>query len=136
MLTASPITRQTVGKTFSITISTLGVGAILQLGIIGWAFATRPPDVVAKFPSMEVPAVARLSTTPPALSQPDLNADPLEDQPSKVTASDPRKPTPVPQRPAMAEPANRFEEVILQGRQSVELTATRLGRTRSAARLA
>jgi hypothetical protein len=38
---ASPITRQTVGRTFITSISILGVGALLQLGAIGWVFYSR-----------------------------------------------------------------------------------------------
>src|SRR5271156_989295 len=41
MLTVSPITRQTVGKTFTMAISILGVGAVLQLAAVCWAFAVR-----------------------------------------------------------------------------------------------
>ena len=37
----SPITRQTVGKTFTTAISILGVGAMVQLGAIGWIFYSR-----------------------------------------------------------------------------------------------
>jgi hypothetical protein len=47
---ASPITRQTVGKTFIVGISVLGIGALLQLGAVGWLFFTRfrtTPDIVS-----------------------------------------------------------------------------------------
>jgi len=121
MLTASPITRQTVGKTFTIAISALGVGAVLQLGIIGWAFATRPPNVVANFPTTPTFASDRHGTIPSALplAQPDLTANPFAEPPQTLTttAGVPPKPTPVPQKNVPAEPTNRFEEVLLQGRQ-------------------
>jgi tetratricopeptide (TPR) repeat protein len=38
---ASPITRQTVGKTFIAAISVLGIGALVQLGAIGWIFYSK-----------------------------------------------------------------------------------------------
>lgn len=118
MLTTSPITRQTVGKTFTIAISTLGIGAILQLGIIGWAFATRPPNPVSTFvPSTPAP-VARLAPNPLA-AEPDLASSPFAEPPQTLTtnAGVPPRPTPVPLKNTPAEPTSRFEEVVLQGRQ-------------------
>ncbi len=119
MLTTSPITRQTVGKTFTIAISVLGVGAVFQVGIIGWAFATRPPNPVANFTATALPPVARLTTEPVAPPAPDLTANPFAEPPQTLTtnAGLPPKPTPAPQKSTPAEPTNRFEEVLLQGRQ-------------------
>jgi hypothetical protein len=124
MLTASPITRQTVGKTFSIAISVLGAGAVMQLGVIGWAFATRsgpPPGALtaAVLKTESQTASARLSTPAPL----DLSANPLLTEPAQTptiapAATIPPKPTPVQQKPPpVVEPANRFEEMLSQGRQ-------------------
>jgi hypothetical protein len=41
MPVSSPITRQTVGKTFIVASSLLGLGALAQFGAITWAFVTR-----------------------------------------------------------------------------------------------
>src|SRR5437879_3263362 len=105
MLTASPITRQTVGKTFSIAISTLGVGAVLQLGIIGWAFATRPMNPLPNFSAADAPTLAHLDKAPTIVppAQPDLNADPFPAEPPQTLKTTPEptvpsKPTPVPQK--------------------------------------
>ena len=120
MLTASPITRQTVGRTFSIAISTLGVGALLQLGVIVWAFVTRPPDTVASFTRSQA-TIARVST--PAPVAPDFGANPFSEPPQTLTTTTtppptvPTKPTPVPSKAPPVEPNNRFEELVLQGKQ-------------------
>ena len=123
MPTASPITRQTVGKTFSIAISTLGVGAVLQLGIIGWAFATRSANPMPSLSTGDGSPVARLATAtttvPPA--QPDLTENPFAEPSQAFTTTPsttpPTRPTPVPQRTPPTEPTNRFEELLLQGKQ-------------------
>lgn len=119
MLTASPITRQTVGRTFSIAISTLGVGALLQLGVIVWAFINRPPDTVASFTKAQT-AVARVST--PAPAPVNFGETPFSEPPQTLTtttnaATVPTKPTPVPSKAPVVEPNNRFEELVLQGKQ-------------------
>jgi len=120
MLTASPITRQTVGRTFSIAISTLGVGALLQLGVIVWAFVNRPPDTVASFTRSQA-MTARIST--PAPAAPDFGANPFSEPPQTLTTTTtppptvPTKPTPVPSKVPPVEPNNRFEELVLQGKQ-------------------
>lgn len=122
MLTASPITRQTVGRTFTVAISILGVGAVLQLGVIGWAFATRPTNPIPSFvsvtntPGTEVAA----NTVESPVAQPDLTQNPFAEPPRQITTSAvavvPPKPTPVPQSTPTPEPMNRFEEAMLQGR--------------------
>lgn len=117
MLTASPITSQTVGKTFTVAISTLGVGAVLQLGIIVWAFATRPADAVASLVAENPPALAKLTT--PTASTPDFSAPVFSEPPQTLTTTPspaPRKPTPAPAKAPPAEPTNLFEEALLQGK--------------------
>jgi len=126
MLTDSPITNQPVGKTFSFAISTLGVGAILQLLIIGYAFVNRARLGVPMVPIATVaPANNRLSPLPTAVQVPreslDLSSNPIAETTQAVTVSTPAsatpRPTPVTNKTAASEPANRFEELILQGKQ-------------------
>jgi len=124
MLTASPITNQPVGKTFSIAIGTLGVGAALQVILIGWFVFHRPPPgaVASGVPITET--IARV-TAPGAggtTTIGDLNlnnsfVEPPQTQTTPATPAAPPKPTPVTQGSATTEPANRFEELVLQGRQ-------------------
>jgi hypothetical protein len=129
MLTASPITRQTVGRTFTIALGVLGVGVVLQLGAVGWAFIAR--FHAQPFPGEgspgDQPTFARL-TKPPAL-RPDFSSDPFaepsEQPPQQITTNPsttgvPPRPMPVPlnmQKPADAVPQTRFDELVLQGKQ-------------------
>src|SRR4051812_33440649 len=109
MLAASPITRQTVGRTFIVAISFLGAIAAVQLSVIVYAFVARahlPPANVATLGDTQPgSAVAPAEDT-------DFAADPLKD-PAKiadaaateVAALTPPKPTPLPARsPSLPEP--------------------------------
>src|SRR6187402_3185618 len=97
MLAASPITRQTVGRTFIVAISVLGAIAAVQLSVIAYAFIARahlPPANVATLgaPQADGASVPAEDT--------DFAADPLKD-PAKagdqsVAALTPPKPTPLP----------------------------------------
>jgi tetratricopeptide (TPR) repeat protein len=123
MLTASPITRQTVGKTFSVAISALGAGAALQLIIIGWAFATRPANPLPSAMAMNSGTVNPAATiaTAASVSQPDFRRDPFTDEPPRQMSTTPapegpQRPTPVPNKPAV-EPTNRYEELISLAKQ-------------------
>ena len=84
MLVASPITRQTVGRTFIVAISLLGAIAAGQLAVLAWAFIARshaPPLAVAPPDSAsEVSAaVAPTANTPAAATDmPDFSDDPLK----------------------------------------------------------
>ena len=126
MPTATPITRQTVGKTFAVAIGILGAGAVLQLGVVCWAFIARfhapPPPVPAlqvDADGEEIPTLAR--------SVPDFSVDPLENgtpgavAPAQMAkaATPPPKPTPIPaQPPRPPDPGNaeRFTELLDQGK--------------------
>jgi hypothetical protein len=122
MLTASPITNQPVGKTFSIAISILGLGAVLQLLLIGWAFVKRartgapPPTLMAQV----VPSTTLEHIPTQSSGSLDVGANPLN-EPKQASANsgstEPTRPTPVPNRPAATEPANRFDELVLQGKE-------------------
>ena len=124
MPVASPITRQTVGGTFTVALGVLGVGVVLQLGAVGWAFIARnhaQPD------TGDLPTMARL-TTPPGM-RPDFSGDPFsetpEQPPQQITTDAtgtplPPRPVPVPvgsMKAADAVPQTRFDELILQGKQ-------------------
>ena len=123
MPAASPITRQTVGQTFTVALGVLGVGVVLQLGAVGWAFIARnhaQPDMG------DLPTMARLTSS--AGLRPDFTSGPFDETPELPTqlttdpnATDlPRKPVPVPvgaQKTADAVPQTRFDELIQQGKQ-------------------
>ncbi|HYR57393.1 MAG TPA: hypothetical protein VEO95_02140 [Chthoniobacteraceae bacterium] len=126
MLAASPITRQTVGRTFIVAISFLGTIAAAQLAVVVWAFIARShvpliatvgpvaPPVAAPFESATSvsPApgetanfgVDPLKTTEPAktaeIPKPDDTASPAEPAKTRDTtetaALTPPKPTPLP----------------------------------------
>ncbi len=126
MLAASPITRQTVGKTFTVALSVLGAGVILQFGAVGWAFIVRhhAQPVLDAGAMSDTPTFARL--TSPVGMRPDFETDPFTetpDQPPQQLTTDPdalQKPVPVPvgqQKAADAVPLTRFDELILQGKQ-------------------
>ncbi len=126
MLTASPITRQTVCKTFTIAISTLGVGAVMQLGIISWAFATKTTPLPS-IQGTDQGLIARLGTPAPmGTSKLELNGDIFASGPSESsthtttpgpTADGTIKPIPVSQQTPVPEPVNRYEETVQQGKQ-------------------
>ncbi len=126
MLAASPITRQTVGQTFAVALSVLGLGVLGQLGAVGWAFIARhhAPRPAEDLAISNPPALARL--TSPLAMRPDFSADPLietPEQPPEQLTTDPNapmKPTPVPvgaQSAPEAVPQTRFDELVLQGKQ-------------------
>jgi len=128
MLAASPITRQTVGNTFTVALSVLGAGVVLQLGAVGWVFIARYHAQPALEEGMrsDPPTFARL--TLPLGMRPDFSTDPFTETPDQppqqmttdpATAGLPPKPTPVPvgsQQVADAVPQTRFDELILQGK--------------------
>lgn len=104
----APITRQTVGRTFIIAISVLGIGAALQLGVVGYLFYIRlrsGPMVVSSQPAGEKDS---------------LN---LEDVPAGTAAAPPAPPRPVPITPGGASipspeqvKQERFEEAVEHGK--------------------
>jgi len=123
MLTDSPITSQPVGKTFSIAIGALGVGAILQLVLIASAFikGVRPGEPVATLATAQ-PALTHVAeNVPPTPISLNLNAslvpEPPQTQTTTSESATPPRPTPVTGRAAPAEPANRFEEMVQLGKQ-------------------
>lgn len=122
---AAPITRQTAGQTFTIALAVLGVGVLLQLGAVGWAFVARFHEEREPVPA-EPPMFARL--TAPVGMRPDFTADPfsttIEEAPTP-TLGEMRppgalaRPVPVPARtakPTEDVPLTRFDELVQQGK--------------------
>ena len=118
----SPITRQTVGHTFTVALGVLGVGVVVQLGAVGWAFIARHH---AQPEGGELPPMARLTT--PVGMRPDFSGDLFGELPETAPPQSelpntgvPPKPGPVPVGPAKTAdpvPQTRFDELILQGKQ-------------------
>jgi len=119
MLTASPITNQPVGKTFTFAISALGVGAALELVLIGWAFWKRPPIALVVQPTgfaqVTHPAATGPAATPAStLDTADVPTGTVLNNADTVVQP---KPTPLTNKPANPEPATRFEEMVAQGKE-------------------
>jgi hypothetical protein len=129
----SPITRQTVGKTFIVAISVLGVGATAQLAAVAWLFVARfkttPPADYG--PTIAVSGAAQMPgkdfSDPFAdASLPSATASPAPATPAPVQPT----PPPAPPRPSPVSPQafqhqvattdptqeDRFNELIDQGR--------------------
>jgi hypothetical protein len=130
MLAASPITRQTVGRTFIVAICLLGSVAACQLAVIVWVFVTRShAPGLAGTPATKIavdgaPTAGPTTTVTP--EDPDFGADPLKTpELAKTTEPAPTVPalTPAPallpaRAPAMPEPEQnaRFKELISRGK--------------------
>ncbi len=138
MLAASPITRQTVGRTFIVAGSLLATIGVVQFGLLMWAYAHRQPgpprsisiaaitggaaalpdteklDVTDLLPSGEpaapaTPAAANSSTATP----------PAEPGEATVAALTPPRPVPLnPRPPTLMEPeqSDLFKETINLGK--------------------
>jgi tetratricopeptide (TPR) repeat protein len=151
MLAASPITRQTVGRTFIVALSLLGTVAAVQFGVLIWAYVARShqaPAIASLPPAapFETAASAPPMTAPVAVEEPNFGENPLKNPdvpkiaevPPTVAAPALPKPTPLPARPpGIAEPeqAARFKETIGRGkllRESGDMS-TALTRFREAA---
>jgi hypothetical protein len=126
MTAVSPITRQTVGRTFIAASTALGIGALAQLGVIAWFFMARfhtPPPLAG---APEVPGAT--SAAPRNFTDPfaDAGAVPMAGAPSPLATATPppRPPTPQPvtQEALAAAPAeepsgqDRFIELVEQAR--------------------
>jgi hypothetical protein len=122
---ATPITRQTAGRTFIVAVSILGVGAVLQFAAICWTFIARyhamaplAAEAEAGLDAEDVPAEARLAPTPVL---PDFSVDPTAGPSSApaMTEGAPPKPTPITtQQPKLVDASTheRFNELVEQGK--------------------
>ncbi|MEA3213357.1 MAG: hypothetical protein QOE70_6414 [Chthoniobacter sp.] len=137
MTTASPITRQTVGRTFIVAISMLGSVALGQLATVVWVFIARSqapslnvPGTLAQRPVSPTPGGVA-TVNPPAVAPPDeanFSADPLAEPglPGAISTpatagltATPPKPTPLPiKTPGLLEPEQGalFKETIAKGK--------------------
>ncbi len=127
MPVSSPITRQTVGRTFLVASALLGAAGLAQVAAFGWALATRqrPPGVGFLAPlkiaehSGADPAVDALAAGAPLAEPSGGVAEPepavaLPPKPEPV----PTKPEPIPAASMAAKPGadSRYEELLEQGK--------------------
>ncbi|MDB6174250.1 MAG: hypothetical protein JWL59_3561 [Chthoniobacteraceae bacterium] len=130
----SPISRQTLGKTFLISLSVLGIGALIELGVAGWTFADRYrvltsqtprirrtlPSGVPKTPPPEVLDVMAVGDTALADAAPGDAPVPPAATPEPVTTPivPPAKPVPIPlaKLDQKAPPGTRYQELVEQGK--------------------
>ena len=139
MSVSSPITRQTVGKTFIVASSLLGLTALAEIGSVTWAFVTRFRETS----TLTAPGRPGTRTTPAhrtgplALAPAPEEALALNDPFTELPATEanipgaplrptqpitpPPKPTPLtPGKLTNSVPQTRFEELIDQGRALLE----------------
>ena len=131
----SPITRQTVGKTFIVASSILGFGAIAQVSAITWAFVTRFQAASLRSPAAAAPsgtAKARAGSLPPLPEIPDTRealalTNPFSEVPQPpgpavppvpppITPPPKPQPVPVARLEAPPPPQTRFDELVEQGK--------------------
>ncbi len=129
MSVSSPITRQTVGKTFVVASSVLGVAALAQIGAITWALATKRPlpgpaaevrvtpgrmiaSAITKPATLTLQPAEALAVTAPLLEAP-VTAPPVV-----AAIVPPMRPVPVPveKLAEKAQPETRAQELVDQGR--------------------
>ncbi len=128
----SPPISQTLGKTFLIALSVLSVGALIQLGLVGWTYASRyralsanPPRILRTLPSSpnKAPAPEALETLAIGDAPGDENA--LADigaesgaEPETTPIVPPEKPVPIPlaKLEEKAPPSTRYQELVEQGK--------------------
>ena len=125
MPAALPYSKHTPGRTFVIAISVLGLVALAQVGVLGWAFVKRaqsglPVTMVAGTTGSDLkPDAAETEKEPEVLA---VN-DPFEDAKGNVTLDNPAdpimppaKPQPVPMARLQLAPDSRIGEMLQQGR--------------------
>lgn len=131
---ASPITRQTVGKTFTVAITVLGAGAVLQLGALGWVFFTRFHNATAPSSGLAIdaPGAPRSFDDPfgddgtaapgaiPAIGADGIPTITVVPAKPVSNAQFAFKPVPITPEPAAVatpqQPQSRFSELIAQAR--------------------
>jgi hypothetical protein len=131
MAGSSPISRQTPGKTFLISLSLLGVAALIELGVAGWTFASRyrvltsqPPRIRRTLPAgpIKAPVPEALDTMAlgDTLAETAQSEPPPEPPAEPVTTPivPPTKPVPIPlaKLDQKAPPGTRYQELVEQGK--------------------
>jgi len=127
MLAASPITRQTVGRTFMVAASLLATLGVVQLGVLFWAYAHRPPGPprtisIASLTGGQVAATGeaeKLEMTDPLQSTENATPKPAEPSAAALAALTPPRPVPLnPRPPTLMEPeqSDRFKETVNLGK--------------------
>lgn len=124
---ASPIARPSVGRTFIVAISLLGLIALAQLAAMGWVFVNRFQTLTERakvggkdLAQGDAPGDLSASATAEKLEV----SDPFLEAEARVNASDapippPSKPVPVTMaelNPPPPPPETRFQELLQQGR--------------------
>jgi hypothetical protein len=125
----SPIARQSVGRTFIVAVSVLGVIALGQLGAVGWVFVNRFQTLTerAKLGPGQRPVINGNAVFPGDLASTETNEKLSTESPfGEVTANGddpiipPDRPVPLSMaklNPPPPPPETRFQELIQQGRQ-------------------
>jgi len=130
MSSASPITTQSVGRTFTIAIGVLGIVAFVQVGAVSWVFSHRFQIMAAQAIAPAEKAVAGKPASSPKVAEDDEEKiapeDPFAQQADATKTADstdpifpPSKPEPISQaklNPPPGPPQNRFQELMQQGR--------------------
>jgi tetratricopeptide (TPR) repeat protein len=126
---APPIPKQTVGKTFAVSIALLGVIALTELGAAGWAFFSRYRVNSSSLVALDVSRPER----PQAEPEKGLALNDTFTAPEAATTDLP-KPTPVPQLTRESPGTGRVVELVEQGRTLRDRsdTSTALTRLREA----
>ena len=133
MQLATPIPRQSVGKTFIVAISILGVAVLGQLGAVGWAFLSKFHSVA----QIELPLPLPIPSPVPAKESATLNPGENTFVPAETATASVPKPTPVTLPLPKHEPTTseaRLAELVDQARALRERgdTSTALTRLREA----
>ena len=124
MPAALPYSKHTPGRTFVIAISLLGIVALTQVCVLGWAFVKR----VKAGPAIAVAPAPVKSDPKPAVQPTEDNerltlTDPFEDPKASIAVAKstdpimpPPRPRPVPLARLQLAPENRIGEMLQQGR--------------------
>jgi hypothetical protein len=124
----SPIARQSVGRTFIVAVSVLGVIALAQLGAVGWVFVNRFQTLTERAKAGPGrPIVDGNAVFPGDLASTETNEKLSAESPFGEVNANSDEPIVPPDRPvplSMAKlnppappPETRFQELLQQGRQ-------------------